>query len=153
MSFIVVFEAFGVRLIGQPIFIVKPSNLEADILYECTIGTNIRLVSALRSSKKPIHFWKPFCFWMTRTAIIIGERECLCLRRSTYHTCFYVTLNLRVCMQYFTTLIIVYTMYRRCLSQRVVPCIYVLVFVLTASATSQHNTQQQVGVRINTAPQ
>ena len=34
-------------------------------------------------------------------------------------------------------------------SQRVVPCLYVfvsLVFVLTASATSQHNAPQQVGV-------
>ena len=35
------------------------------------------------------------------------------------------------------------------------PCLYVfvsLVFVLAASATSQHNTPQQVGVRIKTAP-
>ena len=35
------------------------------------------------------------------------------------------------------------------------PCLYVfisLVFVLTTSATCQHNTPQQVGVRIKTAP-
>ena len=40
-------------------------------------------------------------------------------------------------------------------SQRVVPCLYVFVsfvFLLTTSATSQHNTPQQVGVRIKTAP-
>ena len=113
-----------------------PCSLVCNEMTLCNTSLSLLHVSYWRAGAS-----QPSC---TTGTIFLYKIMFLCRRRYTYRKCLYVTLNLRICMQYFKT----YPLNELC---RAFTVFVSLVFVPTASATSQHNTLQQVGIRIKTA--